>query len=60
MSDRQQLTREQFIAQRPDRPQDGENHYCWGAILLWEEGGKQYQEHQPDLGPVKFYVADMP
>lgn len=43
-----------------NRPQDGENHYCWGAILLWEEGGKQYQEHQPDLGPVKFYVAQIP
>lgn len=57
---REELTREEFIAQRPQRQCDYENHCSWGVILLWEEAGKQYQEYQPDIGPVTFYVADIP
>ena len=57
---REELTREEFIARLPKREHDYESHCSWGVILLWEDAGRQYQEYQPDIGPVRFYVADIP
>lgn len=55
---RTEVTREEFLAQRPDRAHDEEFHHAAGATCFWREGGKTFEERQPDLGPARWFVTE--
>jgi len=53
-----QVTRDEFLAVRPERTHDDELHCAWGAICIWEQDGTTYEEHQPDIGRCRWFVSD--
>jgi len=52
-----EVDRDEFLAERPDRQHDDEVHAAWGAVCLWREGDREFQEHQPDIGKVRFFIS---
>jgi len=58
MAEAQEITREQHLAATGGRRHDDESHHAWGAVCRWYIDGKTYQEHQPDIGRVRWFVSD--
>lgn len=50
-----EATRDDHLAVTGGRKHDEETHHAWGAICYWFIDGKEYQEHQPDIGDCKWF-----
>jgi len=49
------VTRKEFLAVTGGQPHHAESHFAWGAVCQWFINGWVMEEHQPDVGKVKWF-----
>lgn len=49
------ITRKEFLAVTGGREHDRESHFSWGAVCQWLINGWVMEEHQPDVGEVRWF-----